>query len=76
MARSPIGQEACQCDDSPGVVSGVGRHCGLDDNGGACTIAIKPVFWRLFGRRSFGTFRNHQSDHDIGDAGPELCSTD
>jgi len=39
MARSPIGQEACQCDDSPGDVSGVGRHCGLDDNGGACTIA-------------------------------------
>ena len=68
MARWPVGQKACQNDDPPGDVSGVGRHRGLDGHGGAGTIAIKPVFWRLFGWRSFANFGNHESDHHIGDA--------
>jgi hypothetical protein len=76
MARRPIGQKAFQGDDLPGDAARVGRHCSLDGNAGASKIAIEPRFWSFFGRRSFGNFRNHESNHDVGDAGPELCPAD
>ena len=76
MACRPIGQEAFQGDDWPGDVAIVGRHCGLDGNAGAGKIAIEPRVWRFFGRRSFGNFRNHESNHEFWDAGPELCPAD
>ena len=76
MARRPIGQEAFQYDDLPGDAASVGRHCGLDGNAGAGKIAIKPRVRRFFGRRSFGNFRNHESNHEFWDARPELCPAD
>ena len=35
MARRPVGRKGWQYNHSPGVVSGVGRRCGFDDDGDA-----------------------------------------